>query len=71
MPRERKVATEAEAPAQEGKQGETKAPAYCYPSAFYEASGIPYCQKCGAPNPVDEKNNPLCPIVATDCPRLT
>jgi hypothetical protein len=37
---------------------------------IYKNMDIPYCEKCGEKFRSDGEGNPMCPVVATDCPRL-
>ena len=57
-------------PAEKPKPAPKKHVALRYKVDWYKASGIPFCEFCGAANPTDPQGNPVCPIKNAECPRL-
>ncbi len=56
-----------------GPQGEPKASASVgavYPVDFFESSGIPYCEKCGAPEQRGLQGERICPVADKVCPNV-
>lgn len=52
-------------------EAETSRPApsgVCYAVDFFEASGIPYCLKCGSPEHRDLQGQRVCPVEDNACP---
>lgn len=43
-------------------------PIYKYPTEWYQASGIPYCEVCGE-RYLSDRRGPVCPESRFDCPR--
>jgi hypothetical protein len=41
-----------------------------YPTEYFKANGIPYCEWCGGPNRSDFSGNPICEDDIKNCPRL-
>jgi hypothetical protein len=69
MTRAKAKATDTESQ-QEQKATDTESQqASNYPTEYYKAAGIAYCQTCGEKLRTKSDGAPLCPIAQPDCDR--